>query len=61
MQTNPNVALVSVTPGVGGDDAKDWARMLVRMYQEYADRKFWKWQVIADNAIEMRGQETYER
>lgn len=61
MQSNPNIAVVSVVAGAGGDDAKDWARMLVRMYQKYADRKAWKWQMISDNVIEIRGQGAYER
>ena len=61
MEYNPNIAYVSVFAGAGGDDAKDWARMLVRMYQKYADRKAWKWQLISDGAIEIRGQGAYER
>ena len=60
MEYNPNIAYVSVFAGAGGDDAKDWARMLVRMYQKYADRKAWKWQLISDGAIEIRGQGAYE-
>lgn len=61
MEYNPNIAYVSVFAGAGGDDAKDWARMLVRMYQKYSDRKTWKWQTISDNAIEVRGQGAYDR
>ncbi|MCL4403765.1 PCRF domain-containing protein [Patescibacteria group bacterium] len=61
MEYNPNIAYVSVFAGAGGDDAKDWARMLVRMYQKYADRKAWKWQLISDGALEIRGQGAYER
>ncbi len=58
---NPNITYVSVFAGAGGDDAKDWARMLMRMYEKYADRKAWKRQEVADNAIEIRGQGAYER
>ena len=61
MQANPNIATITVVAGAGGDDAKDWARMLVRMYQKYSDRKTWKWQTISDNAIEVRGQGAYDR
>ena len=46
--------------GAGCDDAKDWARMLVRMYEKYADRKAWKRQMISDNSLEVRGQGAYE-
>jgi len=32
-------ALVYIYAGAGGDDAQDWARMLLRMYQRYAQIK----------------------
>jgi peptide chain release factor 2 len=60
MDTNHNIATISIVAGAGGDDAKDWARMLLRMYQKYADRKTWKWQEVSDNAIEVRGAGAYD-
>ncbi len=61
MQANPNIATISVMAGAGGDDAKDWARMLLRMYQKYADRQAWRWREISDNTIEVRGAGAYEK
>lgn len=46
-------AIVSVHAGQGGTEAMDWAEMLLRMYQRYADRMEWKWQLVD----EQRGDE----
>ena len=61
MNSNPNVATITIFAGAGGDDAKDWAGMLMRMYGRFADIKNWKKQMIDDNTIEMKGQGAYER
>ncbi len=53
MNYNPNVVAISVLAGAGGEDAKDWARMLLRMYGRYADRKNWKKTLIDDNELEI--------
>ena len=58
---NPNVAIISVMAGAGGDDAKDWANMLMRMYSRYADLRRWKLQAVNDTTIELRGEGAYER
>lgn len=36
-----NDAVISVVAGAGGDDAEDFARMLVEMYQRYAEAHGW--------------------
>ena len=36
---DPRNAIVSVNAGAGGTEAQDWARMLLRMYLRYAERK----------------------
>ena len=58
MQINPNVVTISVLAGAGGDDAKDWAKMLLRMYGRFAQLKNWKQQTINENTIEIRGPST---
>jgi peptide chain release factor 2 len=41
-------AVLSVYPGVGGDDAQDWTRMLFEMYQRFCEKRGWKVRVIED-------------
>jgi peptide chain release factor 2 len=39
-------AIVSINPGAGGTDAKDWAAMLLRMYLRWAERHGLKTEII---------------
>jgi peptide chain release factor 2 len=39
-------AIVSIHPGTGGNDAKDWAQMLLRMFLRWAERRGYKTEVI---------------
>jgi len=41
-----NSALLSIHAGQGGTEANDWAKMILRMYERYAERKNWKCQEI---------------
>jgi peptide chain release factor 2 len=62
-------AIMSIVAGAGGDDAEDFARMLVEMYQHYAENRGWSFLVIDSNAndhngyrnitIEIQGKEAY--
>ncbi|MEK9177387.1 MAG: PCRF domain-containing protein [Patescibacteria group bacterium] len=42
-------ATVSILAGAGGDDAEDFARMLLSMYQGYAARKGWGAKLLDEN------------
>lgn len=58
---NPNIAFISVYAGAGGEDAKDWARMLLRMYERFANRKKLGIKRINDNTIELKSEGIYTR
>lgn len=58
-QYDKNNAHLSVYAGVGGDDAKDWADMLFRMYFRYATKRGWKIIQTDERAMEIRGDYVY--
>ena len=50
-----NDAVISIVAGAGGDDAEDFARMLVEMYQRYAENRGWGVTIIDSNANDHNG------
>lgn len=48
-------AIVTIVAGAGGDDAEDFARMLVEMYQKYAEKRGWGVTVLDSNTNEQNG------
>ncbi len=52
-------AHVAIFPGVGGEDAKDWANMLLNMYVKYAQKRGWKVSLVDDRAIDIKGEYAY--
>jgi len=60
MTSSKNAVYLSVASGAGGDDAKDWAGMLFRMYVKYAEKKNWKATLVDDDTLEIKGQDVFE-
>ena len=50
-----NNAVVTIVAGAGGDDAEDFARMLVEMYQKYAEGQGWGVTVLDSNTNDLNG------
>ncbi|MCA9361877.1 PCRF domain-containing protein [Candidatus Kaiserbacteria bacterium] len=50
-----NDAVFTIVAGAGGDDAEDFARMLVEMYQRYAERRNWAVVIMDSNANDHNG------
>lgn len=48
-------AIITIVAGAGGDDAEDFARMLVEMYQRYAERMSWSTTIIDSNTNNENG------
>jgi peptide chain release factor 2 len=42
-------AIMTIFSGAGGDDAEDFSAMLYRMYQKYAAKRGWNWDLIHAN------------
>jgi peptide chain release factor 2 len=50
-----NDAVFTIVAGAGGDDAEDFARMLVEMYQKYAQNKGWGVMIMDSNTNDQNG------
>jgi peptide chain release factor 2 len=50
-----NDAVMTIVAGAGGDDAEDFARMLVEMYQKYGENMGWSAVVLDSNTNDQNG------
>ncbi|HSI86667.1 MAG TPA: peptide chain release factor 2 [Candidatus Methylacidiphilales bacterium] len=55
---DPNNAIISLHAGAGGTEACDWASMLLRMYQRFAERSGFKIEILDIQSGEEAGVKT---
>jgi peptide chain release factor 2 len=48
-------AIVSITPGAGGTESQDWARILYEMYTRWMDKRGFKYEVLDEQLAEDAG------
>ncbi len=48
-------AILEIGAGAGGTEACDWARMLLRMYSRWAERKRFEFQILSETPGEVTG------
>ncbi len=58
---NPDIAILEFRPGPGGEEAKIWARDLMRMYTRYAGFLGWKVEQLDETVIRLRGPEAFTK
>lgn len=44
-----NDAILTITAGAGGQEAQDWATMMLRMYERYCQKKRWNTQILSQS------------
>lgn len=59
MHINPNIAIIEVNGGVGGDEAKIWARDLLASYMKFSQKKGFKVTLLDDNVAQIKGEGTF--
>lgn len=50
-----SIAMLQITPGAGGVESQDWANMLYRMYDMYAQKQGWSVEVLEYQEGEVAG------
>jgi peptide chain release factor 1 len=60
-EINPNIAILEIRAGPGGDEAKIWANDLENMYIRYANHVGWKVRQVDQGTIQINGFDSYHQ
>lgn len=55
-----DVAIIEIRGATGGDEAKLWARDLLRMYNRYATAKGWKTELLDESVLRVKGPQAFD-
>lgn len=58
---NPDVVILEIRPGTGGEEAKIWAQDLLRMYTRFANSCGWRVSQIDEGVIKIQGSGVFEK
>ena len=58
---DPNIAIIELHPGPGGQEATIWANDLLNMYIRYANKVGWKITQLDDLVIKISGADAYDQ
>lgn len=56
-----NSVILEIRPAAGGNEAKIWAKDLLRMYFRFAKRQNWPVEVLDERVIKIRGTQVWEK
>jgi peptide chain release factor 1 len=59
LNINPNIAIIEVNPGVGGDESKIWMQDLLNSYIRYAQRQGYAVDNLDENSIKVKGDNVF--
>lgn len=59
LNINPNIAIIEVNPGVGGDESKIWMQDLLSSYVRYAQRQGYAVENLDENSVKVKGDNVF--
>jgi len=58
---NPNIVILEIRSGAGGQEANLWAQDLLRMYTRFANSQGWKTILIDEGVVKINGPDVFQK